>query len=237
MIEVRNLTKKFGFITAVDDISFQLDKSEIVGFLGPNGAGKSTTMKMITGYLAPGSGSVLINGIDVEKSPRQTKSVVGYLPENTPVYKDFMVLEFLKFCGSLRRLKGKKLYSAIDRVITVCGLEKVAYQTIDTLSKGYTKRVCLAQSIIHDPPYLILDEPTDGLDPNQKEQIHNLIKEMGKTKAILLSTHILDEADNCCSRIIIISEGKIAAEGTPSELKAKAEKGTLAETFKKVTLK
>ncbi len=236
MIEVRNLTKKFGFFKAVDNISFQLGKGEVVGFLGPNGAGKSTTMKMITGYYSPASGSVLINGINVEDHPRQTKTVIGYLPENAPVYKDFTVLEFLKFCGSIRGLKGKELTCAIDRVIGLCDLGKVIYQTIDTLSKGYTKRVCLGQAIIHDPPYLILDEPTDGLDPNQKEQIHNLIKEMRKTKTILLSTHILDEAENCCSRIIIISGGKIAAEGTPVELKAKTKKESLAEIFKEVTL-
>ena len=237
MIEVKNLTKKFGFFTAVDNISFQLGKGEVVGFLGPNGAGKSTTMKMITRYYSPFSGSVFINGINVEESPRQTKAVIGYLPENAPVYKDFVVGEFLKFCGSIRGLKKKDLINAIDRVIERCYLGKVIYQTIDTLSKGYTKRLCLAQAIIHDPPYLILDEPTDGLDPNQKEQIHNLIKEMGKTKTILLSTHILDEAENCCSRIIIISEGKIVAEGTSTELKTKTNKGSLAEIFKEVTLK
>lgn len=236
MIEVKNLTKKFGFFTAVDNISFQLGKGEVVGFLGPNGAGKSTTMKMITGYFSPFSGAVHINGINVEEYPRQTKTITGYLPENAPVYKDFMVLEFLKFCGSIRGLRKKELSSAMDRVIKLCNLEKVIYQSIDTLSKGYIKRVCLAQAIIHDPPYLVLDEPTDGLDPNQKEQIHNLIKEMGKTKTILLSTHILDEAENCCSRIIIISEGKIAVEGTPAELKSKTNKGSLAETFKEVTL-
>jgi ABC-2 type transport system ATP-binding protein len=237
MIEIKNLSKKFGFFTAVDNISFQVSKGEVVGFLGPNGAGKSTTMKIITGYYSPTSGYVLINDTNVEEYPKQTKTITGYLPENVPVYKEFTVLEFLKFCGAVRGLRNKELANAMDRVITLCDLKKVIYQTIDTLSKGYTKRVCLAQAIIHDPAYLILDEPTDGLDPNQKEQIHNLIKEMGKTKTILLSTHVLDEAENCCSRIIIISEGKIAAEGTPAELKAKTNKGSLAETFKEVTLK
>ena len=236
MIKANNLTKTFGFFTAVNSISFEVKIGEVVGFLGPNGAGKSTTMKMLTSYLAPSSGSIHIKDIDIEKDPISAKSLIGYLPENSPLYKDMTVMEFLKFCASIRRIDKNKLKSSIDNVIKICALEKVAHQSIDTLSKGYTRRTGLAQALIHNPPYLILDEPTDGLDPNQKSHIHNLIKEMRKTKAILLSTHILEEAQLCCSRIIIIANGSITAEGTTSELCSMGG-GSLAETFRKLTVK
>ncbi|MEI6054700.1 MAG: ATP-binding cassette domain-containing protein [Lentisphaerota bacterium] len=235
MIKADNLTKTFGFFTAVDSISFNVKIGEVVGFLGPNGAGKSTTMKMLTSYLAPTSGSIHIGDFDAEENPIASKLLIGYLPENSPLYKDMTVMEFLKFCASIRRIEKNKLKPSIEKVISICGLERVAHQSIDTLSKGYTRRTGLAQALIHDPPYLILDEPTDGLDPNQKSHIHNLIREMSKTKAILLSTHVLEEAQICCSRIIIIANGKIVAEGTTKELCLK-NGGSLAETFRKLTL-
>lgn len=234
MIKVNDLTKIFGFFTAVNSISFKVRIGEVVGFLGPNGAGKSTTMKMLTSYLTPSSGSIHIGNINIEEDSISVKSMIGYLPENTPLYKDMTVTEFLKFCASVRRIPKNQLKSSIDKVINICALEKVAHQTIDTLSKGYTRRTGLAQALIHDPPYLILDEPTDGLDPNQKTHIHDLIKKMSKTKAILLSTHILEEAQLCCSRIIIISNGKIIEEGTTSEITSR-NSGSLAETFRKLT--
>ena len=235
MIKAENLTKTFGFFTAVNSISFDVKIGQVVGFLGPNGAGKSTTMKMLTSYLAPTSGSIYIEGFDIEKNPIESKKLIGYLPENCPLYKDLTVIEFLKFCASLRMIPKRNLKSSIDKVIDSCSLQKVVYQSIDTLSKGYTKRVGLAQSLIHDPPYLILDEPADGLDPNQKAHIHDLIKEMSKTKAILLSTHVLEEAEICCSRIIIIANGRIATQGTAEELCSK-NGGNLSETFRKFTI-
>jgi ABC-2 type transport system ATP-binding protein len=217
MIYVNNLVKRFGHINAVNDISFSLGKGEVLGLLGPNGAGKSTTMRIITGYLPASSGTVKFNDIDVVKSPEKVKEHIGYLPESTPVYKDMTVNGFLKFAASIRKLNNTK--KAIERVIDLCNLQKVVYQSIDTLSKGYTQRVCLAQALIHDPQCLILDEPTDGLDPIQKKEIQELIKEMGKTKTILISTHMLDEVEDYCSRIIIISEGKIKAQGSLEEIK------------------
>ena len=220
MIFVKNLVKKFGHVNAVDDVSFKLGKGEVLGFLGPNGAGKSTTMRVITGYLPATSGTVSFNNIDVVKCPEKIKEHIGYLPETTPVYKDMTVNGFLKFTASIRKVDNHR--KAIGRVIDLCNLHKVIYQPIDTLSKGYTQRVCLAQALIHDPQCLILDEPTDGLDPIQKKEIQELIKEMGKTKTILISTHMLDEVEDYCTRIIIISEGKIKAQGTLNEIKKMA---------------
>ena len=217
MINVNNLVKHFGHIHAVNNISFSVGKGEILGFLGPNGAGKSTTMRIITGYLRSTSGTVKLNGFDVSKNPEKVKELIGYLPETTPVYKDMTVNGFLKFAASIRNIGNSK--KAISRVIDLCGLQKVIYQSIDTLSKGYTQRVCLAQALIHDPQCLILDEPTDGLDPIQKKGVQELIKEMGKTKTILISTHMLDEVEDYCSRVIIISEGKIKAQGSLEEIK------------------
>ncbi|HBM17083.1 MAG TPA: multidrug ABC transporter ATP-binding protein [Lentisphaeria bacterium] len=235
MIKTENLTKKYGFFTAVNSISFEVKIGEVVGFLGPNGAGKSTTMKILTSFIAPTSGSTSIAGIDIQKNPVQAKALTGYLPENSPLYKDLTVMEFLKFCASIRRIPGKMQKTSIEKVVESCGLHKVVYQTIDTLSKGYIKRTGLAQALIHDPPYLILDEPADGLDPNQKAHVHNLIKDMSKTKAILLSTHVLEEAQEFCSRIIIISNGTIAAEGSVKDICLKYGP-TLSESFRKLTL-
>ena len=217
MIKVDQLTKKFGTFTAVNNISFSVEGGGVVGFLGPNGAGKSTTMRMITGYLQPTSGTVKVNDVSVKENPEIVKSFIGYLPEATPVYKDMTVHGFLKFVAAIRNVNDVK--QSIDRVVELCHLNKVFRKPVDTLSKGYTQRVCLAQALIHDPKCLILDEPTDGLDPIQKSEIQELIKEMGKTKTILISTHMLDEVEDYCSKIIIISEGRIKTKGSLNEIK------------------
>lgn len=221
MIKLEHITKKFGHITAVDHISFEVEKGEILGFLGPNAAGKSTTMRMITGFIPPSHGNISVAGYDVEKNQQKIKSLIGYLPESSPEYKDMTPHSFLKFAASIRGIKKQK--AALERVIELCNLKPVLFQPIDTLSKGFTQRVCLAQALIHDPPILILDEPTDGLDPNQKHQTRELIKHMGKDKTIIISTHILEEIDACCSRVIIISNGKIVADNTPDNLRIQSD--------------
>jgi gliding motility-associated transport system ATP-binding protein len=222
MIEVKRLSKQFGPKTAVDDISFSVEKGEVLGFLGPNGAGKSTTMRMVTGYIPPTSGSVSINGLDIVENPIEAKRRMGYLPENAPLYADMTVESFLSFAAELRGINGAAHKSAVNRAIETCFLEQVRRQSLDTLSKGYRHRTCLAQAIIHDPEVLILDEPTDGLDPNQKQEVRNLIKRMGANKIIIFSTHILEEVDAACSRAIIIDQGRIVADGSPDELKRRA---------------
>jgi ABC-2 type transport system ATP-binding protein len=222
MIIVEHLTKNFGRKLAVDNISFSVQKGEVLGFLGPNGAGKSTSMRMITGYLPPSAGKVSVCGFDAIEEPLKSKSRIGYLPENAPIYSDMSVIGFLAFCAELRGLFGKAKQKALDNVVAHCFLQPVLYQSVDTLSKGYRHRTCLAQALIHDPDVLILDEPTDGLDPNQKHEIRCLLREMGQNKAIIFSTHILEEVEAACTRAIIIDQGKIVAEGTPAELKARA---------------
>ena len=222
MIKAIDLHKHFGHKHAVNGISFSVAKGEVLGFLGPNGAGKSTTMRMITGYLHPTSGDVTIDGVSVAEKPEIAKKYLGYLPESAPLYTDMAVSSFLGFCAEMRGLRGRAIKEATDRVIERCFLEKVRHQSIDTLSKGYRHRTCLAQSLIHDPEVLILDEPTDGLDPNQKHEIRSLIKEMGRTKAIIFSTHILEEVEAVCTRAVIIDQGKIVADGTPAELLQRA---------------
>jgi ABC-2 type transport system ATP-binding protein len=224
MIEVKRLTKQFGPKTAVDDISFSVDTGEVLGFLGPNGAGKSTTMRMVTGYIPPTAGEVHVNGVDIVSNPIEAKRKMGYLPENAPLYSDMTVESFLGFAAELRGIKGPARKEAVSRAIETCFLEQVRRQSLDTLSKGYRHRTCLAQAIIHDPEVLILDEPTDGLDPNQKQEVRNLIKRMGRDKIIIFSTHILEEVDAVCSRAIIIDQGKIVADGTPAELKRRASR-------------
>ena len=225
MIKVENLTKAFGPKLAVNNISFTVERGEVLGFLGPNGAGKSTTMRMITGFIPPSDGKVSVGGHDVVSNPILAKQLIGYLPENAPVYVDMTVRSFLGFCAELSGLHGVARKKAINRVIEMCFLEPVLHQSVDTLSKGYRHRTCLAQSIIHDPEVLVLDEPTDGLDPNQKHEIRNLIRRMGKNKAIVFSTHILEEVEAVCSRAIIIDRGQIVANGTPEELKRRSELG------------
>ena len=223
MIRIENLVKSFGPKRAVDDVSFSVERGEVLGFLGPNGAGKSTTMRMITGFMPPSSGKVTIGGHDVAESAIEAKRLIGYLPENAAAYPDMTVKGFLEFAAELRGLQGAKRKQAVDRVVELCFLQSVLRQSIDTLSKGYKHRTCLAQALIHDPEVLIMDEPTDGLDPNQKHEVRNLIRSLGKSKAIVFSTHILEEVDAACTRAIIIDRGRIVANGTPAELRNMSE--------------
>src|SRR5437762_8349858 len=223
MIKVHNLAKVFGAKRAVDGISFSVERGEVLGFLGPNGAGKSTTMRMITGFIPPTEGTVSVGGFDIIENPIRAKRLIGYLPENAPAYTDMTVWGFLSFAAEIRGLQGDARKKAVARAVEMCFLESVLHQSIDTLSKGYRHRTCFAQSIIHDPDVLVLDEPTDGLDPNQKHEVRGLIRRMGATKAIIFSTHILEEVDAVCSRAIIIDRGKIVANGTPQELRQKSE--------------
>jgi ABC-2 type transport system ATP-binding protein len=223
MIKVNNLAKVFGAKHAVDGISFSVDRGEVLGFLGPNGAGKSTTMRMITGFIPPTAGNITVGGFDVVESPIESRRLIGYLPENAPAYTDMTVYGFLKFCGEVRGLRGEALKKAVHRVVEMCFLERVLHQSVETLSKGYRHRTCFAQSIIHDPDVLVLDEPTDGLDPNQKHEVRGIIRRMGEKKAIIFSTHILEEVDAVCSRAIIIDRGKIVANGTPAQLRQKSD--------------
>ena len=222
MIEVKNLTKYFGSRKVVSDISFNVKKGEILGFLGPNGAGKSTTMRIITGFIPPSDGTALIGGADITGDSINARKKIGYLPENAPVYPDMTVFGYLDFCAEIRGFSGPERKKRVEETIEKCFLTDVRFQSIGTLSKGFKQRVCFAQSIIHDPEYLILDEPTDGLDPNQKHEVRRMIRRMSAEKAIILSTHILDEADAICNRVIIIAEGCIIADGTPDTLRARS---------------
>ena len=228
MIKVENLSKAFGPKVAVDNVSFTVERGEILGFLGPNGAGKSTTMRMITGYIPPTAGVVRIGDHDVTEKPIDAKRLIGYLPESAPLYTDMTVEGFLGFCAEVRGINGMDKGKAIDRAIEMCFLNDVRHQSVDTLSKGFRHRTCFAQSIIHDPDILVMDEPTDGLDPNQKHEMRSLIRRMGQTKAIIFSTHILEEVESACTRAIIIDQGKVVANGTPDELKLKSD---LANSF------
>ena len=228
MITAKSLTKAFGPKVAVDNVSFEVKTGEVLGFLGPNGAGKSTTMKMLTGFLPMNGGSITINGHDITAEPIQAKASIGYLPENAPAYPDSTVEGFLNFIAEAKGLSGDAKREAVEKAIATCQLDKVRRQTIDTLSKGYKHRTCFAQAIISNPPILILDEPTDGLDPNQKHEMRNMIREMGKNKAIIVSTHILEEVEAICTRVIIIDKGKVVFNGTPAELRARSpEAGTV----------
>src|SRR3954469_13135270 len=223
MIKVENLTKTFGPKIAVNGISFSVERGEVLGFLGPNGAGKSTSMRMITGFIPPSAGRITVGGHDMVEDPIPAKRLIGYLPENAPAYSDMTVYGFLNFTAELRGLRGEEKKKSVNRVVETCFLEQVLHQSVDTLSKGYRHRTCFAQSIIHDPDILVLDEPTDGLDPNQKHEVRTLIRRMGEKKAIVFSTHILEEVDAVCSRAIIIDRGKIVANGTPAELRRKSD--------------
>ena len=223
MIKVDNLVKTFGRKRAVAGVSFTVERGEVLGFLGPNGAGKSTTMRMVTGFIPPTEGSITVGGYDMLENPIPAKRLIGYLPENAPAYNDMTVYSFLDFTAELRGLRGEARKKAVHRAIETCFLEGVMHQSVDTLSKGYRHRTCFAQSIIHDPDILILDEPTDGLDPNQKHEVRNLIRRMGEKKAIIFSTHILEEVEAACTRAIIIDRGEIVANGTPAQLKQKSD--------------
>ena len=223
MIKVESLSKSFGPKLAVNDVSFTVERGEVLGFLGPNGAGKSTTMRMITGFIPPTAGKVTVGGFDIVNDPLPAKRLIGYLPENAPAYTDMTVEGFLNFCAELRGLRGEARSRAVNNVVEMCFLESVRFQSVDTLSKGYRHRTCFAQAILHDPDILVMDEPTDGLDPNQKHEVRGLIRRMGERKAIIFSTHILEEVEAVCSRAIIIDRGQIVANGTPQQLKAKSE--------------
>ena len=218
MIEVIDLVKEFGANRAVDKVKFEVPKGQILGFLGPNGAGKSTTMKMLTGFLEPTSGTARVGGFDIVKDPIEVRKQIGYLPESAPSYGEMTVCEFLHFIAEMRGMRGKEILHAAAKMKETCFLTGVWHQPIETLSKGYRQRVGFAQALIHDPPVLILDEPTDGLDPNQKHEVRELIKRMGEAKTIILSTHILEEVEAICERVIIIAHGKLVSDATPQNL-------------------
>ena len=234
-IEVENLDKRFGPIHAVRNVSFSVRRGEVLGFLGPNGAGKSTTMKMITGFLEPTSGAVRVNGHDVATDPVAVKAAIGYLPEGAPVYAEMTVARFLDFVAEVRGLNGVGKQARIAEIIRQIRLESVVEQTVDTLSKGFKRRVGMAQALLHDPEVLIMDEPTDGLDPNQKHEVRSLIKAMAAEKAIVISTHILEEVDAVCTRAIIIAAGQLLFDGTPAELRAQSERGEYDDAFRALT--
>ena len=223
MIETKDLRKQFGPVAAVDGITLSVGKGEILGFLGPNGAGKSTTMKLITGFLTPTSGSVAVAGHDVIAEPLTTKRLIGYLPEGAPAYPDMTPEGFLRFVAETRGIKGTDARRRIDRAAGLTHLEGFMRQPIETLSKGFKRRVGLAQALLHDPEILILDEPTDGLDPNQKHEVRRLIRDMAGEKCVILSTHILEEVDAVCTRAVIIARGRLVADGTPADLRARAD--------------
>jgi ABC-2 type transport system ATP-binding protein len=242
MIEIENLVKRFGGFTAVDGVSFTVDKGTVLGFLGPNGAGKSTTMRMITGYLTPTRGRIRVCGHDVERAPRAAKGRIGYLPEGAPTYPDMTPAGLLAFIADARAIHGARRQQAIARAVELLELGEVLHQPIETLSKGFKRRVGLAQAIMHDPEVLILDEPTDGLDPNQKHQVRTLIRAMAAEKAIVISTHILEEVEAVCSRALIIGHGRVLAEGRPEEGGGwrfgdlVAEPGRLDAVFRAITM-
>lgn len=232
-LSLKNVSKQYKNQKAVDNISFELKSGEIVGFLGPNGAGKSTTMKIITCFIPPTNGTISVCGLDVSNDHLMVKKKVGYLPENNPLYYDMYVREFLNFVASLHKVKNKK--DRVNEMIELVGLQKEEHKKIGTLSKGYKQRVGLAQAMIHDPDVLILDEPTTGLDPNQIVEIRDLIKNFGKNKTVLLSTHIMQEVESMCDRVIIINEGKIVADDSVEAIKKGNNKANLEDIFKKLT--
>ncbi len=234
-IKVQSLKKSFGPIHAVRGVSFNVQHGEVLGFLGPNGAGKSTTMKMITGFLEPTEGTVIVNGHDVLENPLAVKRTIGYLPEGAPAYGEMTVRNFLNFIADIRQLTGPERNKRIDEVIDIINIGNVVDQSIETLSKGYKRRVGLAQAILHDPDVLILDEPTDGLDPNQKHEVRKLIKDMAQNKAIVISTHILEEVDAVCSRAIIIASGELLFDGTPTELTSQSDRADIDHAFRMIT--
>ncbi|MCZ6565600.1 MAG: ABC transporter ATP-binding protein [Gammaproteobacteria bacterium] len=235
MIKIEHLSKNFGHLVAVEDISFSVGSGEVLGFLGPNGAGKSTTMKMITGFLAPSSGEIEVCGFNVSEHPIDAKKRIGYLPEGAPSYPEMTPLQFLDFIAEIRGLSGQKKIERKKEVIELLHLDKVLHQSIETLSKGFKRRVGLAQAILHDPEILILDEPMDGLDPNQKHEVKELIKSIAPEKVIVISTHILEEVEAICTRAIIIADGKILVDDTPGGLRDKFSGNTLDDVFREIT--
>jgi len=234
MISVKDLHRSFGSIVAVDGVSFEVDKGQVLGFLGPNGAGKTTVMRILACFLAPDSGTASVCGHSILKDPVKVRRCLGYLAENAPAYNEMTVGSFLNFICDVRRINGKTRKQTLDRIVPMCSVESVYHQTIETLSKGYKRRVGLAQALIHDPDVLILDEPTDGLDPNQKHEVRQLINKMAENKCIIISTHILEEVEAVCSRTIIISKGRVLVDSTPEKLKQQYNCG-LDEVFRKIT--
>jgi ABC-2 type transport system ATP-binding protein len=236
LIEIDGLTKRFGTFTAVDNVSFTVARGEVVGFLGPNGAGKSTTMRMLAGFMIPTSGTARIEGHDVQTDGVAARRVLGFLPEGAPTYGEMSVTGFLRFCARVRGYRGGELADRVTYAIGLTRLESVRLQPVETLSKGFKRRVGLAQALLHDPPVLVLDEPTDGLDPNQKHEVRTLIAQMAPDKAIVISTHILEEVDAVCSRAIIIAGGRVIADETPAELQGRHPSGKLDDVFRQLTM-
>jgi ABC-2 type transport system ATP-binding protein len=234
MIKIEGLVRRFGGVTAVAGLDLTVVKGEVLGFLGPNGAGKSTTMKMVTGYLSPSEGRIYVGGHDVVEDPIAAQNLIGYLPEGAPAYAEMTPAQFLAFIARIRGL-GVKAPAAIATAVARTGLQSVLDQSIETLSKGFKRRVGLAQAILHDPPVLIMDEPTDGLDPNQKHAVRELIRAMAPGKAIVISTHILEEVEAVCTRAVIIDKGRIVADGTPRQLVARSASGRLEDVFRSLT--
>ncbi|HEY1109680.1 MAG TPA: ATP-binding cassette domain-containing protein [Opitutaceae bacterium] len=236
MIEVKGLVKSYGAKRAVNGVTFSVKRGDILGFLGPNGAGKSTTMKMLTGFLRPDAGTATVDGVDVTVDPVAVKKKLGYLPESAPAYPEMTVEEFLSFIAEIRGFRASAARNAqVDRAIQLTHLAPVRKQAIETLSKGFKQRVGFAQALLHDPAALVLDEPTDGLDPNQKNEVRSLIKNMAVEKAVIMSTHILEEVDAICNRVIIISQGRVVADETPAQLRARQPGARLDEIFRNLT--
>ena len=236
LIEIEGLTKRFGTFTAVDNVSFTVARGEVVAFLGPNGAGKSTTMRMLAGFMIPTSGTARIQGHDVQSDGVAARRVLGFLPEGAPTYGEMSVTGFLRFCARVRGYHGKELHERVSYALGLTRLESVRLQPVETLSKGFKRRVGLAQALLHDPPVLVLDEPTDGLDPNQKHEVRELIKQMRPDKAIIISTHILEEVDAVCTRAIVIAAGRVVVDATPAELSQMHPSGKLDDVFRQLTL-
>ena len=235
LIEIVGLTKRFGAFTAVDNLSFSVAKGEVLGFLGPNGAGKSTTMRMLAGFMIPTAGTARICGHDVQTAAVAARRALGYLPEGAPTYPEMAVTGFLQFCAKIRGFSGSERDDRVAHAIALTGLQGVRLQPVETLSKGFQRRVGLAQALLHNPPVLVLDEPTDGLDPNQKHEVRTLIQQMAPEKAIVISTHILEEVDAVCTRAIVVAKGRIVADATPAELGKKHPSGKLDDVFRLLT--
>jgi len=236
LIEITGLTKRFGDFTAVSGVSFQVRRGEVLGFLGPNGAGKSTTMRMLAGFMTPTSGSARIMGHDVQTDSVAARRALGFLPEGAPTYPEMSVEGFLRFCAKIRGFRGRALAERVDHALGLTTLHGVRLQPVETLSKGFKRRVGLAQALLHDPPVLVLDEPTDGLDPNQKHEVRLLIEQMAAAKAIVISTHILEEVGAVCSRAIVIAGGRVVADDAPAALAMRHPSGRLEDAFRALTL-
>lgn len=236
LIQIEGLTKRFGGFTAVDNVSFEVRRGEVLGFLGPNGAGKSTTMRMLAGFMTPTSGAARIGGHDVQTDGVAARRVLGFLPEGAPTYPEMSVEGFLRFCAQVRGFTGAGLAERVDHALSLTTLHGVRLQPVETLSKGFKRRVGLAQALLHDPPVLVLDEPTDGLDPNQKHEVRVLIGQMAPSKAIVISTHLLEEVGAICSRAVVIANGRIVADATPQALASNHPSGRLEEVFRALTL-